>query len=1018
MSPVGVSEEISKSGSLLEKIKTKLHDTVDQIKLEVNNINNSVVQPIKKAADNISDSVKVLKEGADALKQMASNLVDSNDAASLGKAAEKFDGDWDNFAADFDKLYQKVAATPAGTNILEDMVRSTLGDKVFETGSIIKTEAPGLLGGLGGIQTGLADFGRLSTSDLLTRAKQIKDATEKIAASAQQLDASLNNVFTRVTNQLGVNATSLINLQSQLHSLAGNVAAQVPADIKTAVARLGDGIDVLDSSRTMITAIIADCQGEVSVQSVQALATHLDGNWDDFAKKANALYANLTGGSQQNILETFAKSRFGDNVFYAGSAIKNELSGVLSGVSDFQNSINIFHGDYSNPLAAAQTIKNGVEAMVKATEKIAGSLNNAVKIFQGRGNAAKAPGLPLLDTMSKIGDNKVVKVMGNSLALGTDGLKAAGDVTALVADLKAGNYKQAWDHLKKTLSDSKAVIKDAKSLIKNERPEGFDPDKNGAQQQGGGEKKEKEEDKKEDEDQDDASQRLSAGGNSYVCSGATLRCPFGDRTSKLTVYPDRRVYLTGQPMANISDHTALYNIHPFGKCRTTSYPATGAATAANHGVLTPMPCVPGTITPWMQGKNDYIVKGQPALLKTSFCRCQWGGIITITDDGQRDTGGADMSRERRETPEEMKATQEAAELAENAALDPNSVLDGIQTALDLAGFAPGVGAIPDLLNAAISACRGNWAEAGLSVLAAVPGIGDAAAGVKLANRGLKIAKVGQKVEKTADMAKGANKIAKVGDVSKQASKVDDVAKQVAKAESKPVDFSKYKKEKTDRLIDESPNVRRFPSKKATTDTPAVGMEKGKSGDLIQMDHYEVKQVKVGNGKTENVLEKKTDTIVNSIKGVSDRGSVNRPYTTVHSSDLPVQPISNVDKVGARHKETSEYVQEAAEKMRKKEEANVDNLLPFREKHTTGDNSASVSPEYKDLLNADVDSFSDTCNPFARKTSISETNPEPLPTPEEVDKMQKCNDGLWKEILEDNKNTTPSDKVGNILRIKL
>lgn len=739
MSPVGVSEEISKSGSLLEKIKTKLHDTVDQIKLEVNNINNSVVQPIKKAADNISDSVKVLKEGADALKQMASNLVDSNDAASLGKAAEKFDGDWDNFAADFDKLYQKVAATPAGTNILEDMVRSTLGDKVFETGSIIKNEAPGLLGGLGGIQSGLADL-KNGQGDLLTRAKQIKDATEKIAASAQQLDASLNNVFTRVTNQLGVNATSLINLQNQLRSLAGSVAAQVPADIKTAVARLGDGIDVLDSSRTMITAIIADCQGEVSVQSVQTLATHLDSNWDDFAKKANALYANLTGGSQQNILETFAKSRFGDNVFYAGSAIKNELPGVLSGVSDFQNSINLFHGDYSNPLAAAQTIKNGVEAMVKATEKIAGSLNNAVKIFQGRGNAAKAPGLPLLDTMSKIGDNKVVKVMGNSLALGTDGLKAASDVTALVADLKAGNYKQAWDNLKKTLSDSKAVIKDAKSLIKNKRPEGFEPDKNGAQQQGGGEKKEKEEDKKKDEDQDDASRRLSAGGNSYVCSGATLRCPFGDRTSKLTVYPDRRVYLTGQPMANISDHTALYNIHPFGKCRTTSYPATGAATAANHGVLTPMPCVPGTITPWMQGKNDYIVKGQPALLKTSFCRCQWGGIITITDDGQRDTGGADMSRERRETPEEMKATQEAAEIAENAALDPNSVLDGIQTALDLAGFAPGVGAIPDLLNAAISACRGNWAEAGLSVVAAVPGIGDAAAGVKLANRGLKMAK--------------------------------------------------------------------------------------------------------------------------------------------------------------------------------------------------------------------------------------------------------------------------------------
>lgn len=644
MSPVGVSEEISKSGSLLEKIKTKLHDTVDQIKQEVNNINSSVVQPIKKAADNISDSVKVLKEGADALKDMASNLTPSCDANAVGKAAEKFDGDWDKFAADFDKQYRKVALA-GNTNILEDMVRSTLGDKVFEMGSIIKNEAPGLLGGIGGIQSGLADI-KNGQGDLLTRAKQIKDATEKIAASAQQLDASLNNVFTRVTNQLGVNATSLINLQNQLHSLAGSVAAQIPADIKTAVSRLGDGIDVLDSSRTMITAIIADCQGKISVQSIQTLAAHLDGNWDDFAKKANTLYANLTGGSQQNILETFAKSRLGDNVFFAGSDIKNELPGVLSGVSDFQNAINTFHGDYSNPLAAAQTIKKGVEAMVKATEKIAGSLNNAVKIFQGRGNAAKTQGLPLLDTMSRIGNNKVVKVMGNSLALGTDGLKSIGDVTDLVADLKTGNYKQAWDNLKKTLSDSNIFIKDAKNLVKNNRPEGFEPDKKNAQQKSGGEqKKEKEEEKKKDEDQADDSLRLSAGGDSYVCSGATLRCPFGDRTSKLVIYPDRRVYLTGQPMANVSDRIALYNIHPFGKCRTTSYPATGAATAANHGVLTPMPCVPGTVNDWQHGKSDYIVMGHPALLKTSFCRCQWGGIITITDDGQRDTGGPDMSRD-------------------------------------------------------------------------------------------------------------------------------------------------------------------------------------------------------------------------------------------------------------------------------------------------------------------------------------------------------------------------------------
>lgn len=133
--------------------------------------------------------------------------------------------------------------------------------------------------------------------------------------------------------------------------------------------------------------------------------------------------------------------------------------------------------------------------------------------------------------------------------------------------------------------------------------------------------------------------------DSYVTSKATLKCSFGDQTSKLTVYPDRTVYLTGKPMANISDHISLYNIAPFGKCRTTGYPSTAAATAANKGKLTPMPCVPGTVSKWQNGKNDYIVKGDPALLKSSYCKCQWGGVITITDDGQVETGPADMSKE-------------------------------------------------------------------------------------------------------------------------------------------------------------------------------------------------------------------------------------------------------------------------------------------------------------------------------------------------------------------------------------
>lgn len=222
----------------------------------------------------------------------------------------------------------------------------------------------------------------------------------------------------------------------------------------------------------------------------------------------------------------------------------------------------------------------------------------------------------------------------------------------------------------------------------------------------------------------------------YVCSTAKIKCSCGDRISTLTVFPDRTIYLTGKPQANIRDHVSLKNIAPFGKCNTTSYPPTGSATSSNHGHLTPMPCVPNTPYCWMRGKNDVLLKGAPALLKTSTLKCIYGGTISITYDGQVEEGEIDLSIDEFETPEE---------LIEKQKLTPEQVLDGIQLALDIAGFIPGVGAIADLTNAAISACRGDWVGAGMSIIAAVPGIGDAAAGAKMAHKGAKLARAAKNI---------------------------------------------------------------------------------------------------------------------------------------------------------------------------------------------------------------------------------------------------------------------------------
>ena len=122
--------------------------------------------------------------------------------------------------------------------------------------------------------------------------------------------------------------------------------------------------------------------------------------------------------------------------------------------------------------------------------------------------------------------------------------------------------------------------------------------------------------------------------DSYVCSGAIMRCTMGTSTANLTVLPVRIVNLTGPPMANISDHKSMVNLAPFGLCRSLGFPPTASATAAAHGHLTPMPCVHNTPTPWMGGKMDYLIKGQPALLKSCKCQCMWGGTISLVTDGQ------------------------------------------------------------------------------------------------------------------------------------------------------------------------------------------------------------------------------------------------------------------------------------------------------------------------------------------------------------------------------------------------
>ncbi len=118
---------------------------------------------------------------------------------------------------------------------------------------------------------------------------------------------------------------------------------------------------------------------------------------------------------------------------------------------------------------------------------------------------------------------------------------------------------------------------------------------------------------------------------------AQLMCAMGMAPSVLSVLPLNKTMISKMFAANIMDHMPMVNIMPFGMCMSPSNPMVAAATAAALGVLTPMPCIPMTMSPWAPGAATVLLGNMPMLDATSMCNCTWGGVVTIVSPGQMQT---------------------------------------------------------------------------------------------------------------------------------------------------------------------------------------------------------------------------------------------------------------------------------------------------------------------------------------------------------------------------------------------
>lgn len=127
--------------------------------------------------------------------------------------------------------------------------------------------------------------------------------------------------------------------------------------------------------------------------------------------------------------------------------------------------------------------------------------------------------------------------------------------------------------------------------------------------------------------------------NGVAAVGAALQAGMAVGVGIPTVAVDLRANLGfaasigGNFVATVTDHLPNVNISPFCYCKSLANPAVAAASKA-HGELTPQPCTPKTMSPWIPGSYSATLVGNPALTDDSKLICAYAGIICVQEPGQ------------------------------------------------------------------------------------------------------------------------------------------------------------------------------------------------------------------------------------------------------------------------------------------------------------------------------------------------------------------------------------------------
>ncbi|MCP4138526.1 MAG: hypothetical protein GY754_46640, partial [bacterium] len=155
----------------------------------------------------------------------------------------------------------------------------------------------------------------------------------------------------------------------------------------------------------------------------------------------------------------------------------------------------------------------------------------------------------------------------------------------------------------------------------------------------------------------------------------------------------------------------------------------------------------------------------------------------------------------------------------------SSVIDGVQIGLDALGMVPVVGFVFDIVNAGVSAFRGNWGDAAFSLGAAIPGIGQGIGAAKMIKAGVKAGVAATSLVKKMDTAR------KLGKAGEEAAGIYKNTKRIMKGTATGVNY-RIPDGLTKKVVQEVKNVSRLSNTRQLRDYARFAKDTGRRFELF------------------------------------------------------------------------------------------------------------------------------------------------------------------------------------------